>query len=65
MARLVKDFDNDCKKGNYIVKKRVADNLPAVTVYDNRTGSEREYYMIFGKVIQEIRQNKDCYVLYI
>ena len=63
--RLVKDFDNDCKEGNYIVKAEVSDGLPAVTVYDNRTGSEREYYSIYGKAIQKIRKNKDCYVLYV
>ena len=65
MARLVKDFDQDCKEGNYIVKKTVGENLPAVTVYDNRSGSESEYYSIYAKPILKIRQNKNLYVLYI
>ncbi len=65
MARLVRDFDDACKEGNYIVKMEVDKRLPAVTVYDNRSGSDREYYAIFAKVIQKIRKNKDCYVLYI
>ena len=65
MARLVKDFDEDCKAGNYIVKAEVGGGLPAVTVYDNRRGSESEYYKIYAKPIQRIRQNKDVYVLYV
>lgn len=65
MSRLVKDFDADCKDGKYIVKAEVGSGLPAITVYDNRTGSENEYYGIYAKVIQKIRKNKDCYVLYI
>ena len=65
MSRLVKDFDADCKQGNYVVKAEVGNGLPAVTVYDNRTGSEREYYGVFAKVIKKIRKNKDIYVLYV
>ena len=65
MARLVKDFDEDCKRGNYIVRAVVGDALPTVIVYDNRTGSESEYYSIYRKPIQRIRQDKDLYVLYI
>ena len=63
--RLVKDFDADCEKGDYVVKVEVGEGLPPVMVYDNRTGSEREYYRISAKPIQKIRRNKDVYVLYV
>ena len=65
MARMVKDFDAECKDGKYVVKAEVGNGLPAVTVYDNRIGTEKTYYSIFAKPIQKIRKNKDCYVLYI
>lgn len=65
--RPVKDFDEMCKEGNYIVKKKVSEDLPAVTVYDNRTSSESEYYSIYAKPIQKIVQDKKkkLYILYI
>ena len=63
--RLVKDFDMDCKDGKYIVKAEVGNGFPSVLVYDNRTVNDKEYYRIYSKVIQKIRKNKDCYVLYV
>ena len=63
--RLVKDFDADCKDGNYVVKTEIGSGLPDVIVYDNRIGNEKEYYRISSKVIQKIRKNKDCYILYV
>lgn len=63
----VKDFDKDCREGNYIVKVMVDTNLPDVIVYDNRTGTEEEYYRVYTKPILKIRENKSehYYELYI
>ena len=63
--RPIKDFDEMCKDGNYIVKATVDDSLPPVTVYDNRTGTDSEYYGIYNKTIQKIEQRKGYYILYI
>lgn len=63
--RLVKDFDADCKDGKYVVKVKVDENYPAITVYDNRVGNEKDYYSIYYKIIKKIRKNKDCYILYV
>lgn len=65
MARLVKDFDEMVKAERYVVKKSVGDGFPAVTVYDNRTGSDAEYYSIYAKPIKNISKSKDRYTLYI
>lgn len=65
MARLVKDFDEQVRKEHYKVKTSVDDRLPAITVYDNQTGTDSEYYRIYTKAIKSIRKNKDCYVLYV
>lgn len=65
MARRVKDFDEQVRKEHYKVKISVGDGLPAITVYDNQTGTDSEYYRIYTKVIKSIRENKDCYVLYV
>ena len=65
MARLVKDFDETVKSEHYVVKKSIGDGFPAVTVYDNRTGSEAEYYSIYAKPIKSISKGKDRYTLYI
>ena len=65
MARLVKDFDEMVRAEHYIVKKTVGDGLPAVKVYDNRAGTDAEYYRIFNKPIQRVIKGKTAYTLYI
>ena len=66
MARLVKDFDADYKDGNYKVVTEVGGRLPAVTVYDNRTGSEAEYYKVYSKPIKRIEKDRrGGFILYV
>lgn len=65
MARLVKDFDSLVKSEHYIVKKSVGDGLPCVLVYDNKTGTDTQYYSIYAKPIKRIQKNKNSYTLYI
>ena len=57
--KLVKDFDEQCMDGKYVVMAKEG------VVYDNRTGSESDYYNVFAKRIVRIRKNKDYYVLHV
>lgn len=65
MARLVKDFDSMVKTEHYIVKKSVGSGLPYVTVYDNKAGTDSQYYSVYAKPIKRIQKNKNSYTLYI
>lgn len=65
MAQVVKDYDEITKTEHYIVKKTVGGGLPAVTVYDNKTGTDAQYYRIYCKKVLRVTRSKDYFTLYI
>lgn len=63
--RRVYEFDNECKSGNYVVKEKVSNSSKPIAVYDNRTGSDAEYYRVYNKQIYRIEIENNLYTLYV
>lgn len=56
---MVKDFDEQCKEGDYVV---IHDGC---IIYDNRIGSESDYYKVYAKPIDRVVQGKHVWKVYV